>query len=269
MTPVRIAALTADVMMLIVCIRIMARSRAGSGKRSIHVPSAWLWLMIIATVGISSLLILFGESLRIYGVIVFTIMWLFGFSLSVLGANFRCSLDETGFWYRTSFGREYRFAFGDIRWIKLTTGNNSYTNYRVFMPDRHMDFDSMMVNCSAFLDAYSTWRSTENMEPWQNVAEREWLSVYRTHGPFRQKLDRAEGIVPLLILFGVLAVLNVILLAFLCAAGSADMPMIIFFTACAALWIAPFIALMEIDRHPKWIRCWYKGPIHAKPDEEQ
>ncbi|MBR6955124.1 MAG: hypothetical protein IKH77_08845 [Clostridia bacterium] len=269
MTPVRIAALTADVMMLIVCIRIMARSRAGSGERSIHVPSAWLWLMIIATVGISSLLILFGESLRIYGVIVFTIMWLFGFSLSVLGANFRCIWDETGFWYRTSFGREYRFAFGDIRWIKLTTVNNSYTNYRVFMPDRHMDFDSMMVNCSAFLDAYSTWRSTENMEPWQNVAEREWLSVYRTHGPFRQKLDRAEGIVPLLILFGVLAVLNVILLAFLCAAGSAGMPMIIFFTACAALWIAPFIALMEIDRHPKWIRCWYKGPIHAKPDEEQ
>ena len=268
MTPVRIATLTADVIMLFLCIRIMARSRAVSGEKSIYVPHALLWFLIIATMGISLPLIILGESLKYYGVIVFAIFWLFGFSLSVLGANFRCSLDETGFWYRTSFGQEYRYTFDDIRWIKLTAGNNSYTNYRVFLPDRHIDFDSMMVNSLAFLDAYSTWCDTENMEPWQNVAEREWLSVYRTHGPFRQKLDRAAGIIPLLILFGVLTVLDVILLAFLCAAGSADMPMIIFFTAYAAFGIAPFIALMEIDRHPKWIRCWYKGPIHSKPDKE-
>ena len=51
--------------------------------------------------------------------------------------------------------------------------------------------------------------------------------------------------------------------------GTIPFPIIIFLAVSAAFLITPFIALVEIDRHPKWICYWYNGPIHSKPDEEQ
>ena len=266
------AILAVDTLAILFFIRLVVR-RKKNQKNTVQVYT-WVILFFLSIGLASSIPALvitkardFWPSVFLEAVSVLLIM------LSVTAALEHLVWDEDGFDYWSMADRMTRYGFEDIRWIET----NSYDRYgtiayKIHVSGRKIVFDEMSVDIQPFLKAYNAWRSARKLGSWQKAAEKEWLNVYRSHSPFRQKLDRIDGGIILLVIGSVFGLLSIAVAAITLFIAEGDLTLKLLcalIMLCGGLYllgIRPAIAMM--DCHPKWVRQYFYKWIRIRPNPD-
>ena len=270
--PVKLAVLAVDTMAILLIIRLVVR-RKKNQKNTVQVYT-WIILFYLV-VGLASSIpaLVITKASDFWPGVFFEAVSLLLFVLSVTAALERLVWDEDGFDYWSMTGKMTRYLFKDIQWIET----NSYDRYgtiayKIHVPGRKIGFDSMSVDIQPFLQAYNAWRSARKLGSWQKAAEKEWLAEYRTHSPFRQKLDRIDGGLVMLVIGSVFGLLSIAVAAIALFIAEGDMALKLlcaFIMLCGGLYLLgiwPAIAMM--DRHPKWVRQYFYKWIRIRPNPD-
>ena len=281
--PVRLAVFAADALAFWLIIRLLARRRQNQTKDAAEAPAWIVWFFLIAGLLITVPPLVIREKSDWLPAAVFEAVALFCFALSAFAAQERFSWDENGIEYTSVTGKKSRYGLEEIRWIETAHPYGrryDISAYRIHLAGRTIRIEDLSGNMKCFLSAYGAWLREKQLEPWQKTARREWLAVYRSHSPFRQKLDRIDAsLTPVLVLFTFLgSVAAGASLYLLCAqfllghkiGTPAEVVLISVIFLCLGLFLLgiwPAIALM--DSRPGLLRMYLQNNAAILPDPEK
>ncbi len=281
--PFRLAVLAADILATCCIARLVVRRRLSRTKDSAEVPEWLVWFFLIFGLLASIPPLIIRKKSDWTTAVGFEAFSLIGFSLAAFAALERLSWDESGFAYTSIIGKTARYGFEEIRWIETTHPYGRRYEplaYKIHLTGRSIRFEDLSGKLKGFLLTYSAWLRKRNLEPWQKTAKREWLAMYRSHSPFRKKLDRIECSMTFTLVISTLLGLAATggSLYLLCAqflleqkiGTPAEVILISVIFLCLGLFLLgiwPAIALM--DSQPGLLRMYVHKSIRILPDPEK
>ncbi len=204
--------------------------------------------------------------------------WRLSLGLSVLFlycvctlANMQVQWDTNGFIYRTAMRRRVRYAFSDIRRVKII--RYRFGSDLLMRVGRRMILLDYMMGLPRFLSEYDNWRTRNGFDTVWEEREKRWMEKYLRHGPFRRKLDRISGgrtaLVLSLILGPFLAVIGIFGLLTVRPTSPRDVFALVCSGAFALLGIIfPILYLYGVIRMDrKILRFYISGTIRPDPEE--
>lgn len=281
--PFRLAVLAADILATCLIARLVVHRRLSRTKNSAEMPEWLVWLCLIFGLLASIPPLIIREKSEWPASVGFEVFSLIGFALAAFAALERISWDESGFAYTSIIGKTARYGFEEIRWIETTHPyGRRYEplSYKIHLTGRSIRIEDLNGKMKGFLQTYGAWLRKRNLEPWQKTAKREWLAIYRSHSPFRKKLDRIEcSMTFTLVIFTLLGLAatgsSLYLLGAQFLLGQrigtpAEVILISVIYLCLGLFLLgiwPAIALM--DSRPGLLRMYVHKSIRILPDPEK
>lgn len=281
--PFRLAVLAAHILATFLIARLVVRRRMNRTKDTAEVPEWLVWFCLIFGLLASIPPLIIQEKSEWPASVGFEVFALIGFALAAFAALERLSWDESGFAYTSIIGKTARYGFEEIRWVEtMHPCGRRYEPlaYKIHLTGRSIRFEDLSGKLKGFLQSYSAWLRKRSLEPWQKTAKREWLAMYRSHSPFRKKLDRTEC--PMTFTLVIFTLLGLAAtgssLYLLCAqfllgqrigtpAEVILISMIFLGLGLFLLGIWPAIALM--DSRPGLLRTYVHKSIRILPDPEK
>ena len=281
--PFRLAVLAADILATCLIARLVVRRRQSRTKDTAEVPEWLVWLCLIFGLLASIPPLIIREKSEWPASVGFEVFSLIGFALAAFAALERLSWDESGFAYTSIIGKTARYGLEKIRWIETTHPYGRRYEplaYKIHLTGRSIRIEDLNGKMKGFLQTYGAWLRKRNLEPWQKTAKREWLAMYRSHSPFRKKLDRIEcSMTFTLVIFTLLGLtatggsLYLLCAQFLLGqriGTPAEVILISVIYLCLGLFLLgiwPAIALM--DSRPGLLRMYVHKSIRILPDPEK
>ena len=281
--PFRLAVLAADILATCLIARLVVRRRLSRTQDSAEVPEWLIWFCLIFGLLASIPPLIIQEKSEWPAAVGFEAFSLIGFALAAFAALKRLSWNESGFAYTSIIGKTARYGFEEIRWVEtMHPYGRRYEPlaYKIHLTGRSIRFEDLNGKLKNFLQTYSAWLRKRNLEPWQKTAKREWLAMYRSHSPFRKKLDRIECSMTFTLVISTLLGLAATggSLYLLCAqfllgqriGTPAEVILISVIFLCLGLFLLgiwPAIALM--DSRPGLLRMYVLKNIRILPDPEK
>ena len=187
---------------------------------------------------------------------------------ALVTANQRIRWDAKGFWYRTAFRREIRYAFEDVRSMRPIGVSTGRPDLFVNAGGRRFLLDSTTW-WQRFSGAYDDWRTRNKLPSWNRETQERFLARYHRHGPFEKKLDRVPYGRFLLWLYLIsgsfLGVIGILGLA------TAKRPFgavccVVLLLYSVSYPIRYIYAVAHLDDKPRLIRKMVRGKILPDPD---
>ena len=281
--PLRLAVPAADALAVWLTARLLVRRRQMQTKNTAEAPAWIVWFFLIAGLLISVPPLVIREKSDWFPAAVFEAAALFCFALSAFAAQERFAWDENRIEYTSVTGKKSRYGLEEIRWIETAHPYGrryDISAFRIHLAGRTLRIEDLSGNMQSFLSAYGAWLREKHLEPWLETAQREWLAAYRSHSPFRKKLDRIDAsLTPVLVMFTFLgsaaagASLYLLCAQFLFGhkiGTPAEVIAISVICLCLGLFLLgiwPAIAMM--DSRPELLRMYLQRNVRILPDPEK